>query len=344
MAILEIAVLVSDSAEIGAGHFKRQLALAGEAVSRGFEVTFVGQFSRHAVKQIESLGIRTVALPTGEDPRDIVLKSFSDTAVEVGRCVVIVDDYDLLGKLEGLVESFENLVVFSDGHPIEACPSLLVDSARSEVISELGATSRQLIGARAAIISKEYSRIREFRRIRASHLMTEGSILVSFGGSDPSDRSYEFLVACENLRANADFDLVLGALYGGKVPLQTGYERSGMSISIDLEGEYVSSLKRCKAAIGAAGLSAYERAHMGIPSLIVSVAENQDGIARILCDSGAAFLTSSPLSEESISRFLETIDMTDDYLNACAAGLDLVDGLGAARVLDEMEKLGGIRQ
>ncbi len=89
-------------------------------------------------------------------------------------------------------------------------------------------------------------------------------------------------------------------------------------------------------AVGAAGSSAYERAALGLPTVMVTLADNQRGVCGLLTAAGAA-ANADGLDRGFSDRLRTMVErlMTDasariDMANAASA---LVDGRGAQRVL-----------
>jgi spore coat polysaccharide biosynthesis predicted glycosyltransferase SpsG len=90
-------------------------------------------------------------------------------------------------------------------------------------------------------------------------------------------------------------------------------------------------------AIGAPGSTSWERACLGLPSIIIPIAENQCDIARNIANSGAAILLElDRITVEFDAVFDEICLRWQQYHEA---SLQLTDGLGAKRVTDEIEKL-----
>lgn len=94
-------------------------------------------------------------------------------------------------------------------------------------------------------------------------------------------------------------------------------------------------MQRADLMIGAAGISAWERCCLGLPSLLVTVAENQLGTARFLGDRGAA-LSLGPVGGLTPRRVADSLTELAanpgalERMSGIAAGL--VDGDGADRV------------
>ncbi|MGH7783882.1 MAG: glycosyltransferase, partial [Candidatus Binatia bacterium] len=88
-------------------------------------------------------------------------------------------------------------------------------------------------------------------------------------------------------------------------------------------------------AVGAAGASAFERAVLGLPSIIVIAAENQRGLADLLIDAGAAtycgYLNSGMKNRLSnAARVL--VGNGQARFRMSRAASNLIDGQGGARI------------
>ena len=90
-------------------------------------------------------------------------------------------------------------------------------------------------------------------------------------------------------------------------------------------------------AIGAAGASAFERAALGLPSILVTLADNQRGICRLMVKAGAA-ANGGDLGGALASQLHDQVThLLSDGLarqRMAQAASALVDGQGAARVAE----------
>lgn len=93
-------------------------------------------------------------------------------------------------------------------------------------------------------------------------------------------------------------------------------------------------------AIGAAGVSAWERCSLGLPSLLVELAENQRSGGLALDNAGAAFWLGKPHRiVDELSRAWRLLQKPGAYreMQICAAAV--TDGRGADRVAAAMEEV-----
>jgi spore coat polysaccharide biosynthesis predicted glycosyltransferase SpsG len=87
-------------------------------------------------------------------------------------------------------------------------------------------------------------------------------------------------------------------------------------------------------AISAAGSTSWELVYMGVPSVLIPVAVNQDRIADGLDSAGAA------VAVRDIDRlrdvFLVLARNGEERIRMARLGREIVDGLGSARVVEQL--------
>lgn len=105
-------------------------------------------------------------------------------------------------------------------------------------------------------------------------------------------------------------------------------------------GDMAGLMAQQDAAIGAGGMTGLERAAIGLPALIVILADNQRLAASALHASGAARLIGdvrAPRWSEALLPALDAVTEPDVRITMARAGLALVDGRGASRVAEAMD-------
>lgn len=335
---VQIVVLVAESHDKGGGHVKRQVALVEEATDRGHEVFVIGQLSVASVVALKKLGANVVPVINEIECLTEALDLLSSLRSRASRKAVIVDDYGLLPHIEQLLDSCRMVVVFTDGQKTAAVPQLVVDSAITTTkphSDELGTIS----GLDAAIIGKSFKALRHKRIQKLSNTsFTRGKIVVNFGSSDQADLSLAVHDLLKGMKPERKFEIVLGPQYNGGLASKELERTDNVSTKFGRSLGYLSALRNAGAAIGASGLSAYERAFIALPSLNVAVASNQSGIARILTQAGAAIEAELPIHAQTITNFLLALDDPEIYLGMASAGLRKLDGQGAKRVINRIEE------
>jgi UDP-2,4-diacetamido-2,4,6-trideoxy-beta-L-altropyranose hydrolase len=89
-------------------------------------------------------------------------------------------------------------------------------------------------------------------------------------------------------------------------------------------------------AVGAGGTTTWERCCLGLPAVVVVLADNQLSIARILSEYGAIRIVKQTEIDNSLFNVVKELDESNRLsLMSCAAS-QVVDGSGVERVLASM--------
>ncbi len=187
---------------------------------------------------------------------------------------------------------------------------------------------RQLLGPHYALLGPEYALLHplvpprtELRRV-----------LVFFGGVDPDNLTGQALEALmDPALAHLAVDVVLGRLSPHRQPVeQLVARRPGATLHGPLPS-LAGLIARADLAIGAGGATTWERACLGLPSLVVAIAANQLPFAQALDQAShvqllgdAATVTVEQIRTALLARICQW--------SPAEAASDLTDGWGASRL------------
>jgi UDP-2,4-diacetamido-2,4,6-trideoxy-beta-L-altropyranose hydrolase len=187
---------------------------------------------------------------------------------------------------------------------------------------------RQLLGPHFALLGPEYAQLHSLVPPRTELRR----VLVFFGGVDPGNLTGR---ALEALMDPALADLAVDVVLGGQSPHRQAVEELvAHRPNTTLHGPLTSLaglIARADLAIGAGGATTWERACLGLPSLVVAIAANQRPFAQALDQAGHLQLLgdgASVIAEQIRSALLARI--AEPY--ADEGGHDLTDGWGASRL------------
>lgn len=101
-------------------------------------------------------------------------------------------------------------------------------------------------------------------------------ILISFGGTDPTNETEKTLQAIKKVKANYDLevDVVVGKGNPHKEKIKSICDSEGFRFFCQVNN-MAQLMADADLAIGAGGISIYERLYMGLPSITISTADNQ---------------------------------------------------------------------
>ena len=164
-------------------------------------------------------------------------------------------------------------------------------------------------------------------------------LFVCFGGSDPDDLTSRAMAALRDPRlADIEATVVIGVANPKAADIVT---RAPAHVSAVINPANLPALMaKANVAVAGSGTMAWELAYYGVPSILVVHSRGNvvdaltsTGAARSLGDAG---LVTSDMIATAIAAL---IDDRQARSAMCAAGRALVDGRGAIRVADALEKI-----
>ena len=377
---LAVVFRVDGSAAIGTGHVMRCLTLADALALRGIASTFVCRSlpdglahlldrAGHALVRLSGDTAPPPASPdlyarwlgtTEEHDAEAFAAATSDLAE---AAFAVVADHYALGR------AWETIVRRSLGLPIVAIDDLgraheadvLVDctygKTEADYAGRLPEGCRALTGSDFALLRPDFARERPSAlRRRAGRLAGDAGpaeLLVSMGGGDPDD-VLGFLLGGllsfserRGLRVNA----LVGAAYPHHARLDRLAGTAGGQLRVHRDvTDMASFLARMDVCIGAAGSSAWERCCLGLPTMNVTIAENQRSIACRLAEGdmaadggevrrgpdGAVTIDGCDATIWVRDRFVPFASDLEGLRRMSARAAAAVDGFGTMRVVAAM--------
>lgn len=355
MSAFRVAIRVDSGLPMGSGHLMRCLTLADELRRRGAQVRFLSrQHEGHLIGRLEDQGYRVDRLarprgPTpplsaprqwlGVPPQEDAQESLALLAGEQ-MDLLIVDHYSIDAEWErALRVAAAKVLVIDDladrSHDADYLldQSYVRDGAPPRYAERVPEHCRLLLGPRYALLQPVY---RELRRVMPLRGGTVQRILVFFGAHDPT-RSV--LAVAQALTAPQFADLAIDVVPGHAAELAAAVEQvlaNQQNVSIHENLPSLAGLiARADLAVGAGGTTTWERACLGVPSIVATIADNQVAIAAALAaeDMIVAAGSADELTSDSWCRLLA--ELLADRQRLAALELKtrtLTDGQGAPRV------------
>lgn len=323
-------------AGIGSGHLRRCLALADRLRQWGHECVFACRVPaqnfnwlvRHAGFDLVEM---TGPFDSARDADDMI------AAVAARRPfdTLVVDHYRLDATWERKARQIaRRIAVIDDLADRQHDCDLLLDAAPGDATrydAVVPADCRKLLGPHYALLRPE------FALRRADALPRSGAvnrILISFGGIDADDLAGSTIAAIRTTLPDVAIDVVLTSLSPHRDRLQRRADVDA-KLSLHVDATHMAELMvAADLAIGAGGSTSWERACLGLPSIVAVVAENQRATARALEDYGCAVaLSAGPGFEAEMQHLVAWLSVRPALLRLMSsAGAAMVDGRGVARV------------
>lgn len=359
---MRVVIRTDASLEIGSGHVMRCLTLAAELRQRGAEVVFIcREHPGNLIELIEEKGYSVIRLPQPDGyylaaPEDLAHASWlsvpwaqdaAGTLFAVGESNpdwLIIDHYAIDRRWEEWLLPYVGRIMAIDdlADRPHHCQLLLdqnlyygLETRYNDLVP---ASCTKLLGPRYALLRPEFYEARKTLRQRDGRVRR---VLVFFGGVDPTNETGKVLEALANItNRKFDVDVVVG---GGNL-----YKEQIQNICASLEGvnyfcqvdNMAELMAAADLAIGAGGTATWERCAVGVPALVMSVAENQVNIAESADKAGVLSYLGKSL-KNSVGELSQKIVamLSAENLVSCMSerAWHLVDGSGVIRVADKME-------
>ena len=348
---MKVVFRADSSVDIGVGHVMRCLTLAAELRKLGCQCLFLcRQLQGDATDLVWRAGYGLRLLSGACSTID-----WRQDADECLRCLqdgweepnwLVVDHYGLDERWESVMHTrAHRIMVIDDTADRPHDCDLILDqnlypdgSKRYGHLVPVGA--KQLIGPGYALLRPEFAAMRHRITPRSGKV---GQILVSFGGTDPANAT---MLALDALRALDVNDFVAHVVVGENAPFGEILAATCAELAwarFYRPAKNMAELMACTdLAMGAAGSTVWERCALGLPAVMISLAANQEPIAKALDQIGAARYLGpvEALTAAGVGSGLESMLQAPQNLHEMSqTAWRLVDGKGTPRVVDEMKKL-----
>lgn len=365
MKQLCVAFRVDASLKIGAGHVMRCLTLADALHERGADCVFVCRAHiGNLMDLIQQRGYATLVLPLDEsEPQGgqeeggtahaysnwlgahwtADADQTSDALANLQVDWLVIDHYSIDARWEGRLRRMcQFLLVIDDlANRAHDCDLLLdqnLGRGASDYAGLVNSGSTVLAGPQYALLRPDFIRMRPYSLTRRTK-PTLKRLLVSMGGMDNENVTGEVLEALQG--SLLPEDCLITVVSGIQAPWLEQVRKRAAKLPWKTEvlvnvSDMAQLMADSDLAIGAAGSSAWERCCLGLPAIVLVLAENQRFIGRVLHESGAAILTEYAVAE--IRSIVDRIMLDPQLLTGMSiSAAHIVDGLGTARVASRID-------
>lgn len=351
------------SRNIGLGHVMRCLSLADKLRATGWGVWFACRnWDGHAGELIQQRGHDLIWIDVGQDGKTASLgadntKSSSIPAEQdAAACVaaimdldidwLVVDHYGLDASWhKALRDSVGKIMVIDDLANREYDCDLLLDQTYGRSAEDyqrlVPLHCRLLLGADYALLRPEFPRLRFSALERRQHSRGIQRILVSMGGSDPNNLSSRVLEGLDQVMwpKPPQVDLVLGSGFAHNETIRKQVAEYSTPVNIEENVSNMGELMHdADLAIGAGGVTSWERCCLGLPTLIVQSADNQSTVISKLLAVGAVqkLEANERLSESVMKQVTEYLEKPALLAAMSDAAANVTRGLGVELVASRL--------
>lgn len=356
---MRVVFRVDAAVRIGTGHLMRCLTLAESLRQRGVQVRFISR--EHVGNQVALLrqrGISVSVLPAPANGVTVSSEGYADwlgvTQAEDAEQTIqaldgerpdwlVLDNYALGVEWEHRIrQHVERLMVIDDLADRQHYCDILLDQNYSpngeqryaDLVPE---NCKLLMGPNYALLRPEYSVQRKTFRDRDGQVKR---VLVFFGGSDPQNVTGLALEAlsCPGLE-HLEVDVVVGANNPNREGLEAQVRQRRHTRMYGPRPHLADLMSQADLAIGAGGATNWERICLGLPTVVVSIAENQRSASEALAEAGLIYYAGRfpGIGTDHLKRLLLALVQNAQRLTDLTMRNQVqVDGLGALRLVEVM--------
>ncbi|MDN3988252.1 UDP-2,4-diacetamido-2,4,6-trideoxy-beta-L-altropyranose hydrolase [Zwartia vadi] len=363
---------VDASLHIGTGHLMRCVTLAEALRQHGAHCHFICRnHPGHLLEFVRQCGftltalsteplISTVARGVDEDPSAPVHAEWLgcrwETDAEQTREVLsaiepdwlVVDHYALDHRWEQALQShYRKLMVIDDLADRPHQCDLLIDQNLGRQAADyknlVPSDCKVLAGPRYALLRPEFSALRAYslqRRLQRRQQPVLRNILITMGGVDKPNATSLVLQTLKHCKFPEDCRI--SVIMGQQAPWLLQVQALAQQIPWPTEvlvniNDMAQRMANSDLAIGAAGGTSWERCCLGLPAMMIVLADNQERGAHALQQAKAAYLIGRLEEVEMKLPIAINALLSSERLHDMShAAAELTDGLGVDRVLTAM--------
>ena len=296
---MKVVFRVDASLEMGTGHVMRCLTLANELKQQNHEIVFICReltgnlillikypvlvLPKNDNFQSDGLYLNWLGATQEQDAEQTI------KVIPKNIDLLIVDSYALDEIWHKQLKPYTKKIMVIDDLADRQfdCNVLLnqnlgtqIEDYKDKVLNNC----ELLLGCDYALLRPEFPNLREKALIKRKNTKVIKNILISMGGSDITNKTYDILQEVSD-------DLNIVVILGGISPhnkIIKNYAKSKKNVKVVVDADNISSLMfDADLAIGAGGSTSWERCCLGLPTLLYVLAENQRKIAGNLEQLGA---------------------------------------------------------
>jgi UDP-2,4-diacetamido-2,4,6-trideoxy-beta-L-altropyranose hydrolase len=359
---MKVAFRVDASLLIGIGHVMRCLTLADALKTQGTECYFISrEYPGHLLDVIEQRGyqVNRLAAPVSHAIKESELAhaaclgiiwqiDAANTAailVDLQPDWLVVDHYALDQRWEkALAPHYRKLLVIDDLADRAHNCDLLIDQnlgrKPSHYAKWVPKHCRVLTSPHYALIRPEFAALRAYSLQRRQARPALRQLLISMGGVDQPNATGQVLQALKTCALPADCRIIV--IMGLTAPWLQNVKELATQMPWSTEvvvnvSDMAQRMADSDLAIGAAGSTSWERCCLGLPTLMVVLAANQQASAQALKNADAACLIVAVSDiATNLPPALKELTISDCRSRMSLAASAVSDGKGVEKILKVM--------
>ncbi len=333
---------------LGIGHLMRCISIAAKWVETGGEVTFLltplsEQLSELLTPHPFQLEFCNVERGSAQDAEHT-----ATLANQLGADWILADGYWFGPEFQRIVASAKARLMLIDalGAPQYNSANLILNAniyANEQYYRDRAPHTELLLGLDYLPLNRAFT---QTRRNEARAPDDPPRVLISLGGGDPDNITGRILTLLEELPVAGAITVIIGPANQNFQALDQMAQQSRHQIHLVQSPKNMPELmQQADAAILAGGSTVWEALYMGVPTLLMSYADNQIRVASKLDELELCLYAGHMRGEipQTLNPLLETL-LSDMALRErlTKRGQQLIDGRGIERILTKMRTQKGL--
>lgn len=288
----QIVFRVDSSVQIGSGHLMRCLTLANQLTDRAKILFVCRDLECNLSSLVKENGFDLIFLPREDVNKNLIgyekwltVKQKFDAEQtkallsDLDVDYLVIDSYAIDEAWENVVRPYvKKIMVIDDlANRKHNCDILLDQNYYSDMDTRYNGLvpddCKLLLGPQYVLLREEFYEARKKMRVRDGNIK---NILVFFGGSDLTNETMKALQALKELnRQDIIVNVVIGVSNRNKKIVEQFCKHNKNIRYFCQVNNMAKLMNQADLAIGAGGTTTWERCFLGLPAIVIAIAENQ---------------------------------------------------------------------
>lgn len=357
--MMNIVFRVDSGLGIGVGHVFRCITLA-KAFNQYFKsnIYFICRNHQgHVSHYIEKEGFHLFLLDSKTTVDSQEYKSWlgetieqeiidcSQILSEIGHIDwLVIDHYAIDDFIEfSLKDKYKHLLVIDDLANRRHIADILIDQtygiSKERYQPWIEDKTQCLLGSDYALLRDEFSKNREKAMAKRKALDKPKRLLIFFSAIDTDGLTLKVLKLIKSNNNSLAIDIIIGSKSKDISMIKEALDETSDNLYVDCN-EVAKVMLEADIAIGAGGCVSWERASLGLPTLLIAIADNQQEIAKQLAAKKAVIYLGNKTEFEAsqlLEKLNQLINDKNFYKNMVDSSLTVCDGQGINKVIRVIE-------
>ena len=273
-----IGIIANESSEIGSGHVLRCLNLISQIKNnkRIFYFFSSSRINLKKTKKVKNILINK-KIVSSKNNKELYLK-YKSKIIKYNIEYLIIDSYQINITLEKKLRKLVKvLIVFDDYYWRKHNCDILINNNflnlyQKKYIKKLHPNTKLLIGEKYLLLNKLFYKNKLKAKIRKKFR----KIFIFFGNAEPNSETLKLLKVLEKF-SNIKINCIIGKYSKDKKKIITLCKKNkNIKFYYDISNQKVLKLIiNSDLAIGSGGVNLLERLFLGLPSIVITTADNQ---------------------------------------------------------------------